>query len=106
MIAPRRSVRVSGLVLVLVAQAFDALVHLVHLALELVDLDAAGGAAAGRAGLRCALVLLRRGLSFPPRERREHAERSLEQLHIAADLVLERPERAAAERLRDLLAEF
>src|SRR5437763_14355062 len=41
-----------------------------------------------------------------PREWREHGKSALEHFHIAPDLILERAERAAAERLCQLLAEF
>ena len=44
--------------------------------------------------------------ALAPRERREHREGALEHLHVAADLVLERAERAAAEGLRHLVAEL
>src|SRR5262245_24825059 len=90
----------SALFLVLVAQAVETPLHLLHLALEIVDLDAAAAAACFAAGRR--LVRLGRRLSLPPRERREHGESALEHLHVPPHLILERAERAAAERLRHL----
>src|SRR5262245_47060292 len=90
----------GGLSLILVAQPVEALLHLFHLAFEVVDFVAAA------ARLRVALVRFSRRLSLAPRERREHGKRAFEHLHVPPHLVLERAERAAAEGLRHMLAEF
>ena len=45
-------------------------------------------------------------MSLAPRERREHGKGALEHFHVPAHLVLERAERAAAERLRHLVSKF
>src|SRR6516162_3866458 len=89
----------AGLSLIFVAQAVEALLHLVHLAFEFVDLVAA-------ARLRIAFIGFSRGLSLAARERREHGKRAFEHFHVPPHLVLERAERAAAEGLRHMLAEF
>src|SRR5262249_30997211 len=89
-----------GLSLILVAQPVETLLHLFHLALEVVDFLAAA------ARLRIALVRCSRRLSLAPRERREHGKRAFEHLHVPPHLILERAERAAAEGLRHMLAEF
>src|SRR5207247_8693780 len=78
----------------------SALLHLVHLAFELVDLLAAA------ARLRIAFFGLSRRLSLAPRERREHGKRAFEHFHVPPHLVLERAEGATAEGLRHVLAEF
>src|SRR5262245_47941830 len=82
------------------AQAVEALLHLFHLALEVVVFAAAG--------LRALLGLgrLARARALAARERREHRERTLEHLHVPAHLLLDRAEAAHAERLRHLLAEL
>src|SRR5258708_16788112 len=90
----------SDLGLVLVAQAVEALLHLVHLAFELVHLLAAA------ARLRIAFIGFARRLSLAPRERREHGKRAFEHFHVPPHLILQRAERAAAEGLRPVLAEI
>src|SRR5262249_34534149 len=89
-----------GLSLILVAQPVETLLHLLHLALEVVDFLAAA------ARLRIALVRFSRRLSLAPCERREHGKRAFEHLHVPPHLILERAERAAAESVRHMLAEF
>ena len=75
------------------------LLHLVELALEIVDV----------AGFRRRFFRLRRAsapVALAPRERREHGEGALEHFHVPPHLVLERGEGADAEGLRHLLAEL
>src|SRR5262249_3891388 len=67
---------------ILVAQALETLLDVVHLALEVVDLARA-------AATRSALVRLLR-LALAPGKRREHGEGALEHLHVPPHLVLER----------------
>src|SRR5207247_3010908 len=69
----------------------SALLHLVHLAFELVDLLAAA------ARLRIAFFGLSRRLSLAPRERREHGKRAFEHFHVPPHLVLERSEEHTSE---------
>src|SRR5207244_9385799 len=72
-------------------------------ALEVADLLAAAGRARTFVGLFGSLGLR---LLLAPRKRREHRKCALEHLHVPAHLVLERAERRAAERLRNLIAEL
>ena len=79
-----------------VAQLLDLLAHVVELALELVEIGRRSTPPASRPRRRACRVLL------APRERREHRERLLEHVHVAADLVLDqRAERRRAEGLRE-----
>src|SRR5262245_55848886 len=93
----------DGSGLVLVAQAVEPLLHLFHLALDLVDIAASAGR---RAGLRRFLALGRRRLPLTPCIGCEHREGALEHFHVPPHLFLERPERSSPERLRHLLAEL
>src|SRR5882672_1422782 len=96
--ATREGTTREPLTLVLVAQPVEPLLHLFHLALEVVDLDATVGARPGLGSLG--------GLTLAAREGAEHREGALEHFHVPPHLVLERAERSAAEGLRQLLAEF
>src|SRR5262249_51196561 len=85
--------------LVLVAQPVEALLHLFHLSLEIVDAGAADGRLRGFIGLAC-------GLALAARKRREHREGALEHFHVPPRLFFQRAERGAAEGLRHLLAKL
>ena len=83
----------------LFGQPIDFSLHLVELALEIVDV----------ARFRRRLFRLRRGLgvaALAPRERREHGEGALEHFHVAPHLIFERGESADPESLRHLLRNF
>src|SRR5262249_40748180 len=88
----------DGLRLILVAEPLEALLHLVHLAFEIVNLAAAA----------CVLRQLVRigGGLLAARKRREHGKRTLEHLHVPPHLILERSERTPPKCLRHLLTEF
>src|SRR5690349_19866120 len=70
--------------LVTAAQFVHLLLHFGELAPQLVEI------AAGRSRRRG--LLFTRRLLVAPRKRREHREGALEHFHIAADLLVERPE--------------
>ena len=78
----------------------SSLLHLFHLALEIVDFVAAA------TRLRDTSLDLGACHSLAPCERREHGKRALEHLHVPAHLILERAERTAAESLRHLVSKF
>ena len=83
----------------LVAQPVETLLHLFHLALEVVDVVATAFAPF-RARRACPA-------SLPlARERREHRKGALEHLHVPPHLIFHRAEAAHAEGLRNLLAEL
>src|SRR5262245_41300702 len=84
----------SQLALIAVAQAIETLLHLFHLALEIVDVAA---------GLRLLVGVAALALA---RERREHRKGALEHFHVPAHLLFDRAEAAHTERLRNLLAEL
>ena len=75
------------------------MLHLLHLAPELVDLFLAGAAGSRR------FARLGR-LPLASRERGEHGEGALEHFQVPARLVLQRAERSAAEGLGDVLSEL
>src|SRR5207237_549167 len=85
----------SGLLFLAAGEPIEPLLHLHELSFQLVDL----------AARRLRFVLFR-SLALAPGNRREHCQRAREHLHVAADLILERTERAHPESLRHLLAEF
>src|SRR5262245_29251984 len=89
-----------ALSLVFGAQAVEALLHLFHLALEVVVFAAAS------LGALLGLGRLARASTLAARERCEHREGALEHLHVPAHLLLDGAEPAHAERLRHLLAEL
>src|SRR5262249_13935500 len=82
----------EALGLILVAQPVETLLHLFHLALEVVDFVAAA------ARLRITLVRFSRRLSLAPRERREHGKRAFEHFHVPPHLLLHRPQPTTAPR--------
>src|SRR5262249_31574237 len=77
-------------------QAVEPFLHVVKLALEVIDF----GACAGR-------LFSLASLGLPPRERRKHrAERALKHFHVPPDLVLQRSERTGTEGLAHVLAKL
>ena len=84
--------------LVLVADAIDALLHLVDLALEIFDVTGRLRSLVPFSGALARLTLTR--------ERGEHRKCALEHLHVQAHLLLDRTETAHAECRRSLFAEF
>src|SRR6266446_5495105 len=84
------------------AQAVKPLLHVIELALEIVDL------AAGRSRRLFSLgsLVTLPGLGFASRERRKHGKRPLEHFHVPPHLVLQRSERTSAEGLAHVLAKL
>src|SRR5690349_11990846 len=92
----------TALASIFLTQAVEPLLHLFHLALEIIDLIATIAASGlGR------FVGFRAGWpAAAAAEWREHREGALEHLHVPARLLLERAKRRAAKGLGHLLAEF
>src|SRR5215470_8321764 len=80
------------------AEAIDLALHLVKLTLEIVDIARFAQAFFGFTAFTTA--------ALPACKRREHRKGALEHVHVAPDLLFQRGERADAEGLRHLLAEF
>src|SRR5262245_49993763 len=78
------------------AQLVDLLLHVGELPAQLVEVVSRGSG----------FFLSRSRLVVTAREGREHRERALEHLHVAANLLIERPERAHPESLRHLITEL
>src|SRR5262245_63270951 len=76
-----RRLRVSGLLFTF-GQLIDALLHILELALHLVEF------AAGR----FFFLAFGSGLTLPTCERDEHRKRPFKHFHVPADLILHRPE--------------
>src|SRR5262249_17486890 len=95
----------ANLRIFLVRQTGEALLHLLHLLLEILDIVAAGGGRLARlaGGSRARAG---GGLALAAAERREHRKGALEHLHVPPRHLLERTEAGRAERLRHLVAEL